>query len=542
MVLASACVAGSGPDFEGTGASGAGDGGTTSMGGSDGGTTTSSPCAQDCSSIVTAQCLVAVCNTGEHPGPVGSCVVVDDETGTPCDDGMFCTVNDACDAGVCVGGPQNDCGLSVPECNDIVCNESTQSCSMQAADNGAPCSPADLCVIGATCQNGLCGGGVPNDCFFQPVPNECHNSVCNPQTGMCEPMPGNDGIACVDQNDLCSVGNTCAGGVCGGGTPKDCSALTMGCFDGVCDTATGLCTQMAIMPGQQCAEATDECNNGICDVNGNCNPQPTNEGGACDTDGCFVGQTCAGGVCQGGTQITQCIDNDDCCPASCDLTNDDDCGCNFALISNEAQLNDPVIHNLITANGHTYVNYDNNASGTHTSNSALLNMYETVIFHEHDRTITTAEMNALIAWINAGGRLLVTGYDSLGSPTDANLAAVLNCTGPGDGPFSSALTVTNVSHPIMLGPAQTFTLNQPLTAGTTDHDTCTPGPNALKLVDVSGVPKLMVTDNVGAGNGKVIYWNGNGSTTGPVVDWIGTAGTQPALQNLFVNVLDHMCQ
>jgi hypothetical protein len=318
--------------------------------------------------------------------------------------------------------------------------------------------------------------------------------------------------------------------------------MTVGCFDGQCDPNTGQCIQVAIAPGQQCAEATDQCNVGICDTQGNCNPQPANEGQPCDTDGCFVGQTCASGTCQGGNQITACSNNDDCCPTGCDLNNDDDCGCEFALISNETQLTDPIITGLITANGNTFVNYNNNSSGVHTENMGLLNTYETIILHEHDRLISTTEMNNLTAWIQAGGRLLVTGYDSLGSPTDPNLASVVNCTGPGDGPFSDALTVTNASHGIMLGPAQVFPLNTTLTAGSTDHDQCTPGPNAIKLVDVASSSKLLVTDNVGSGNGRVIYWNANGVTSGPLVDWVGTSGTQPDLQNLFVNVLDHMCQ
>jgi hypothetical protein len=304
--------------------------------------------------------------------------------------------------------------------------------------------------------------------------------------------------------------------------------------------ATGQCTQNPIMPGQQCADATDQCNTGICDTLGMCNPVPANEGQMCDTDGCFVGQTCASGSCTGGTQTTACVNNDDCCPNGCDLTNDDDCGCDFGLISDNTQLADPVVTGLLTANGHTFVLHDNNSTGVHTSNMALLSQYETIIMHQHDRVLSTTETTNLSAWIQAGGRLLVTGYDSLGSPTDANLASVVNCLSPADGPFGNALTVTNATHPIMQGPAQAFTLNAMLTAGSTDHDTCVPGPGSVQLMTVQGTSaKLLVTDNVGLG--RVIYWNGNGSSVGPPVDWI-SSGTQPDLQNLFINVIDHMCQ
>jgi hypothetical protein len=120
------------------------------------------------------------------------------------------------------------------------------------------------------------------------------------------------------------------------------------------------------------------------------------------------------------------------------------------------------------------------------------------------------------------------------------MASVVNCTGPGDGPFNNALTVVDATHPIMQGPAQAFTLNMSLTASSTDHDQCTPGNGATKLIDVSGSSKLVVTDNMG--QGKVIYWNGNGSGSGDLTDWNGAGGTQPDLQNLLVNVLDFMCQ
>ena len=534
------------PDDDDDGATG-GAGGTTTPGGGGGtgGTTTTntSMCDLDCSTITTPDCQVSVCNEGQHRGTVGVCVVVPDEDATPCEDGEFCTVQDACLAGVCIGGPENDCGITPGQCMEVYCDENSQSCGEQAAPPGAACQdPNDLCMSGATCNNGLCTGGTQQDCFFSPVPDDCHVSVCNPQNGQCEPVPGNEGQICTDINDLCTVGKTCVAGVCQGGSPMDCSSLTVGCFDGQCDTNTGLCIQVPIAPGQQCAEATDQCNVGICDTQGNCNPQPANQGQACDTDGCFVGQTCNNGTCQGGNQITACSNNDNCCPSGCDLNNDDDCGCEFALISNESQLTDSVITGLITANGHTFVNYNNNNSGVHTGNMGLLNNYQTIIFHEHDRVISSTEMNNLITWVQAGGRLLVTGYDSLGNPTDPNLASVVNCTGPGDGPFSGTLIVTNATHAIMLGPAQAFPLNMGLTAGSTDHDQCTPGPNAIKLVSVDSSSKLLVTDNVGSGNGRVIYWNGNGVTSGPLVDWVGTGGTQPDLQNLFVNVLDHMCQ
>jgi hypothetical protein len=311
---------GSGGDGPGSGGGGeGGDGGTMVF-----------PCGIDCSAIMAPTCLKSVCNEGQYLGPVGSCVVVDDDVGATCDDAMFCTTDDTCNGmGDCIGGPVNDCGMEPDQCEQVQCNEASQSCSLVPSMNGTFCTPTDLCLVNATCLNGLCAGGTPKDCFFAPVPNECWVAVCDPMSGQCVPEPdaGASGDPCQDPGQLCQVSMTCDGmGNCTGGAPKDCSALTQGCFDGVCDTMTGNCIQVPIPPGGICAQATDDCNNGICDMNGSCNPVPTNEGGPCnDFDGCTSNTVCTMGNCVGGTVINMCAFNDGCCPPGCDDTNDNDC-------------------------------------------------------------------------------------------------------------------------------------------------------------------------------------------------------------------------
>ena len=285
---------------------GAGVGGAATTGGSGGAGADPGPCAVDCSTISTPDCSVAECNEGQHPGTVGECVVVPAIDGTTCDDGQFCTVNDSCVAGVCEGGPDNDCGLNPAPCSVVTCDEASDTCSQAPGQNGDPCQdPANLCMVNATCQNGLCQGGQLNDCFFAPVPDpaECHEAVCNPTNGMCEPQPANDGASCIDVNDLCTDNKTCSAGMCVGGNPKDCSNLTQGCNLGVCDTVSGQCTTMAVMNGDPCD----------------------------DLDSCTTGETCNAGMCNGGVATTQCINADGCCPAGCTDATDDDCSCNVNL-------------------------------------------------------------------------------------------------------------------------------------------------------------------------------------------------------------------
>ncbi|MEM1031459.1 MAG: hypothetical protein AAGN82_14010 [Myxococcota bacterium] len=306
----SAATSGDGDDDDdasstaGSAVGGAGPGGAAARGGAG-----EDLCEQDCSAIAAPDCFVSVCNDGTHPGDVGRCVVIADEDGTACDDGLFCTLDDSCQAGICTGARPNDCGATASECEVITCDEASQSCGTETLPDGAACTPTNLCQTGGACVGGACSGGVPTDCFFAPVPNECFNAVCNPQNGMCEPVAGNDGASCVDQNDLCSDGNTCSNGTCGGGGPKDCSALTGGCGLGACDPASGVCGTVPVMDGLTCD----------------------------DLDACTSGEVCTMGTCGGGAVLTACSGNtpDACCPPSCQGNTagaadyDVDCGCSL---------------------------------------------------------------------------------------------------------------------------------------------------------------------------------------------------------------------
>ncbi len=255
------------------------------------------PCGVDCTKIKTPACAVAACDEKTH-----QCQVNPAKSGTACDDGKFCTIQDTCDdMGQCVGGPPNTCAQTAPDCNQIACDEDSKSCTVQPMDNGAFCTPVDKCQTNGMCNFGQCIGQ-KNDCLFAPVPDQCHIAVCDPDDGQCKPVPGNDGQGCTDITDLCTVSKTCSNGVCIGGKPKDCTQFTKGCFDGKCNLNTGACYADPIPVGQNCAEATDGCNQGKCDAMGKCAPNAINEGQMCD-DGlsCTSGTTCTKGACIGGS-------------------------------------------------------------------------------------------------------------------------------------------------------------------------------------------------------------------------------------------------
>jgi hypothetical protein len=341
----------SGNDDGGGGSSSQHGGGGAGGEGASGG---ASPCGIDCSSIMTAECTESTCNEQTK-----SCEIVNSETGTPCDDETFCTAGDACDgSGQCVAGPPNDCGMEAPACQTVQCNEATSDCTLVPGPNGSFCTPTDLCLVNATCLNGSCSGGMPKDCFFAPVPNECHVAVCDPADGLCkpEPDPSKLGFPCTDMADLCTVGKTCdTMGNCQGGAPKDCSQFTVGCTVGTCDAITGNCFGNPVMNGDPCDDLND----------------------------CTSGETCSNGNCSGGVAIVQCISNDSCCPANCTPVNDTDCACNaivgpsfpnmiagwpdagleFTALAN-AQLTSFVFNNQGQADTITLRDQNNNVVGT----------------------------------------------------------------------------------------------------------------------------------------------------------------------------------
>ncbi len=289
-----------------TSSTGSGAGGAHGTGGGHSG-----PCAQDCSALKTDECTVAVCNTGQIAGPTGICVVIPAPDGSACEDGFFCTAHDTCQAGTCMAGPQNDCGLAAGACSTVTCHEDSKSCSFARAMDGTACTPANKCEIDGACQLGVCVGQ-PKDCSFSPT-SECNTVVCDPSTGQCmgTPDPTKDGATCVLTGDLCSVDKACSSGQCVGGKPKDCSGLDVGCQVGgcqiaACDKTTGLCGVVDAPMGTVCTQGLLACQVGACGTTGTCVASPAPDGTACnDHDACTQTDVCSAGACAG-TAIASC--------------------------------------------------------------------------------------------------------------------------------------------------------------------------------------------------------------------------------------------
>jgi hypothetical protein len=288
------------------------------------------PCGMDCSKIETPPCTGAVCNTGQVVGPLNTCIVVPLPKGAPCDDGYYCTIDDFCDSGVCAGGSANDCGIKTSPCESVTCYEQSKSCDVTPVNDGSACTPDDLCEVNGVCQLGECIGE-PKDCSFAPG-SECNKMSCDEATGKCVGMPDldKDDDPCVLTGDVCRTNKTCKAGVCGGGVPKDCTALDVGCEIGACEPVTGICKPEPAPVGTSCTEGIHECDVGACDDKGTCVASPEPNGIACnDHNACTKSDKCMVGVC-GGTPVAGCVlylnEGFETCPAGWTFGGDWECG------------------------------------------------------------------------------------------------------------------------------------------------------------------------------------------------------------------------
>ena len=164
-----------------------------------------------------------------------------------------------------------DCSVLNDQCNTGTCDP-VMGC-VKTPKNGSPCFDGSLCTTSKTCQNGVCGGGIPVTCPPSTIP--CQPSTCVEGVHVCQVGPAPNGTACTSGKP-CVTGETCAAGACGGGTPAS---------EGMACTTAGAC------------ERSPACHLGACT----------------------------------GTPITACASNDGCCPAGCTAATDNDCNCSMNL-------------------------------------------------------------------------------------------------------------------------------------------------------------------------------------------------------------------
>jgi hypothetical protein len=149
--------------------------------------------------------------------------------GTPCDDGIPCTVSDACSGpgAQCLGVPKAGLPAKDGGCDDgnpctvDSCDPLTGQCENDAAAaSGQACNDADNCTVGDACAAGVCVGKAKASL---PVAqggcddgNPCTQDSCGAADGACTHAAGPmNGASCNDA-DACTAGDACTSGVCAG--------------------------------------------------------------------------------------------------------------------------------------------------------------------------------------------------------------------------------------------------------------------------------------------------------------------------------------
>ncbi len=206
----------------------------------------------------------------------GKCSNTAKPDNTACDDGAFCTVNDKCLGGACMGTPR-DCSAFANACNLASCNEQFDICEQKPKANGTSCSDGLYCNGNETCQSGTCQAGAVPVCNDN---NACTNDVCDPIQDKCV----------FNLKNLSGLESWTVSGSCGDGIDNDC--------DGLADYADPDCRQC--QNDNDCAASIGQCKKAVCNlVTYKCETQNLTGTYCDDSQWCTTGDICNNGVCSG---------------------------------------------------------------------------------------------------------------------------------------------------------------------------------------------------------------------------------------------------
>jgi hypothetical protein len=267
------------------------------------------------------------CNTGVCNPADGKCTAQPKPNGTTCTDGNACTQTDACQSGRCVGANPVACPAPDQCHNTRVCNSGTGACSNPPKGTGTLCNDGLFCTSGDACNAaGVCTGSavVCNDGIA------CTTDACTEAAGRCVSTPTT--CQCTKDAD-CSDGNACTGietcnlgnFTCVAGTVVDCSRLTNTCNTGTCNTTTGACSAVpktgaacndsnactatdtcsaaGVCTGAgavACAQPANQCQQATCVAPGGCVTGNKPDTTPCnDSSACTLADQCRNGTCSG---------------------------------------------------------------------------------------------------------------------------------------------------------------------------------------------------------------------------------------------------
>lgn len=230
-----------------------------------------------CPCTSAADCVAAPCTSATCTAGVCTSWPLD---GAPCDaDGNACTVGDKCQQGVCVPGAAKSCDDANP-CTADACLPAS-GCT-QTADDGVPCDDDNACTIGDTCLGGACAMGQTKSCKGS---DPCVVGACHPSDGKCKWTLLIGGETC-DDGSACTLAGECKGGACQPGAAVDCQ-------DG------NPCTDDACAPDKGCLHTA---NTSPCEDGDPCTGPAACKAGACKAEAlsCDDGDPCTGDMCVAG--------------------------------------------------------------------------------------------------------------------------------------------------------------------------------------------------------------------------------------------------
>jgi hypothetical protein len=285
-------------------------------------------CLTTCSGCVVG----GVCFADGSRNPLDQCQICDaarsrtdfsPNDGASCDDGLFCTRNDTCDAGVCAGSAGDFCGDGVA-CNGVeTCNETSDRCMPGARSCGA----GEVCDVSEDSCQTTCSGCVIGGVCYAPgtrnPANQCQSCVVAASTSTWTTNTGascDDGLYCTT-GDACTAAAVCTGAArsCSDGvtcngletcneTDDRCAAGSSTCAVGqlcdagqdVCQTTCSGCVIDAVCYAPGTTNPSNACQ--VCQTSASTSVWTARTGQSCD-DGsyCTVGETCsAAAACTGG--------------------------------------------------------------------------------------------------------------------------------------------------------------------------------------------------------------------------------------------------
>ncbi len=258
------------------------------------------------------------------------------DDGKSCSDDRFCTVDDHCSAGECVGDDRV-CDDGV-DCNGAeTCNDSASQC-MGATST---CPEGEICDVASdSCSVDCAGCVIEGSCYAEGSRSPANSCLVCDSPAAADDWSVDAGADC-DDGDLCTEDDECDGAGRCGGSDVVCVDDDEACgADRSCDPGTGMCDEH--YPGNSVTcDDTDACTaNDRCDGSGECEGTPTANaaaGCACiDASDCDDGLPCTQDTCNANTCLNT-LQADSCLIDGTCRANDSPAPTNACLICDASQ-------------------------------------------------------------------------------------------------------------------------------------------------------------------------------------------------------------